>query len=77
MNRTTGWLAFAGAALMLEGSTCRAALIAGFDFQTTSSGGTAVLAATNTPTVFNANVGSGTLYMNGTNGSSSWLQHPS
>jgi hypothetical protein len=47
-------------------------LIAGWDFQTAP--GTVVVAPPNTPTLFNSNVGSGTLYLNGTNGSSSWLQ---
>ncbi|MES2517780.1 MAG: endonuclease/exonuclease/phosphatase family protein [Bacteroidota bacterium] len=47
-------------------------LIAGWDFQT--SPGTAVLVAPNTPKLYNANVGSGTLYLDGTNSSSSWVQ---
>ena len=47
-------------------------IVAGWDFQTTTTGGTAVLASPSTPTVFNANVGNGTLYLNGTEGSSSW-----
>lgn len=47
-------------------------LIAGWDFQTTSNGGTAILAAPNTQTVLQANVGNGTIYLNGTNGSGSW-----
>lgn len=47
-------------------------IVAGWDFQTTTSGGTAVLASPNTQTVFNANVGSGTLYLNGSEGSSPW-----
>jgi hypothetical protein len=49
------------------------ALLAGWDFQTTAGGGTAVIASPNTPTSFAANVGSGNLYLNGTNGSSTWL----
>ena len=49
-------------------------LIAGWDFQTTTNGGTAALASPNTPSLFNANVGIGTLYLNGTNGSSTWSQ---
>ena len=53
------------------GQTTR--LIAGWDFQTTTSGGTAVAASPNTPTLFNANVGSGALYLNGSEGSSAWL----
>ncbi len=47
-------------------------LIAGWDFQTAP--GTAVVAPPNTPVLFNSNVGSGVLYLNGTNGASSWLQ---
>ncbi len=47
-------------------------LLAGWDFQTTTNGGTAMLAAPNTPNVIQANVGNGTLYLNGTNGSSIW-----
>jgi hypothetical protein len=47
-------------------------LVAGWDFQTTTTGGTAVLASPNTQVVFNANVGSGALYLNGLEGSSSW-----
>lgn len=49
-------------------------LIAGWDFQTTTNGGTATAVSPNTPTVYNANVGVGTIYLNGTNGSSSWSQ---
>lgn len=47
-------------------------LIAGWDFQTAP--GTAVVAPPNTPTLFNSNVGSGVLYLNNTNGASSWNQ---
>ena len=47
--------------------------IAGWDFETTSNGGTRVLAATATPKVYIANFGSGTLYLDGTQGSSDWL----
>ncbi len=49
-------------------------LIAGWDFQTTTNGGTAVLASPNTPKLYTANVGTGTLYLDGTNGSSNWVQ---
>ena len=48
-------------------------LIAGWDFQTTTSGGTAVAAAPSCPTTLKANFGSGTLYLDGSNGSSSWI----
>jgi len=48
-------------------------LIAGWDFQTTTTGGTALLASPNTPKVINANFGSGTLYLDGQFGSSDWF----
>jgi len=54
-------------------------LVAGWDFQTTSNGGTAVIAApgtgvaNNTPKVYVSNFGSGTLYLDGSNSSSNWL----
>jgi hypothetical protein len=54
-------------------SSASAALVAAWDFQTTTNGGTAVAAAPNTPSVLVANFGSGTLYLNGTNGASSWV----
>lgn len=47
-------------------------LIAGWDFQTTTTGGTAAAAAPGSPLVYNANFGSGTLFLNGTSGSSVW-----
>ncbi len=48
-------------------------LIAGWDFQTTTTGGTATAASPATPKVYNANFGSGTIYFNGTNNSSNWF----
>jgi hypothetical protein len=48
--------------------------IAGWDFQTTATGGTAAAAAPNTPNLYVANAGAGTMYLNGTNGSSDWPQ---
>lgn len=49
-------------------------LVAGWDFQTTATGGTAVTATDSAqPKLFNANVGSGVLYLDGSNGSSDWL----
>ncbi len=59
------------AALSLAGVQAQV-LVAGWDFQTTTTNGTAVAAPSSTQTVFNANFGSGTLYLNGTNGASSW-----
>ncbi|MFO0963338.1 MAG: hypothetical protein U0625_10610 [Phycisphaerales bacterium] len=47
-------------------------LLAGWDFQTTANGGTASLAIPNTPRVYQANVGSGTMYFDGTHGASDW-----
>jgi hypothetical protein len=47
-------------------------LIAGWDFQTTTTGGLQILGTPNTQTAYPANVGTGNLYLNGTNGSSSW-----
>jgi len=47
-------------------------LIAGWDFQTTSNGGTAA-ASNNAPLLYQANFGSGSLHLNGANGSSTWI----
>ncbi|MGA0848654.1 MAG: DNA/RNA non-specific endonuclease, partial [Chthoniobacterales bacterium] len=48
-------------------------LIAGWDFQTTANGGTAVAGAPATPKIYTANFGSGTIYLDGSNGSSDWF----
>lgn len=48
-------------------------LLAGWDFQTTTNGGTAIAAAPSTPTTIVANFGTGSMYFDGTNGSSSWI----
>jgi len=48
-------------------------LIAGWDFQTTSNGGTAAAVAPGAPSSYIANFGSGTLFLNGTEGSSTWV----
>ncbi len=48
-------------------------LIAGWDFQTATNGGTVVLAAPNSPSSYTANFGTGTLSLNGNNGSSTWI----
>jgi hypothetical protein len=48
-------------------------LIAGWDFQTTTNGGTALVALPDTPKVLDANFGSGTLYLDGQFGSSDWI----
>lgn len=64
-------------AAMLVGSDLRADLVAGWDFQTTTNGGTAAAASPNTPNLFVANFGTGTMFMNGANGSSTWLSQSS
>jgi len=50
--------------------------IAGWDFQTTANtnAGTAAAAAPNTPKLFRSNAGVGTMYLDGTNGASDWVQ---
>ena len=50
--------------------------VAGWDYQTTtnSNGGTAAAASPNTPKLFKSNAGVGTMYLDGTNGSSDWAQ---
>jgi len=48
-------------------------LVAGWDFQTTTNGGTALAVAPSTPTVIIANFGKGTLYLDGSNASSTWI----
>jgi hypothetical protein len=69
----TAILAIVSGFLLLVGTHAQT-LIGGWDFQTTATGGTALnptgLAQ---PTVFNANFGSGTLFLDGTQGSSSWI----
>ena len=50
-----------------------AELVAGWDFQTTANGGTAVAASPNTPKLFVANFGAGALHLNGQNGASDWV----
>jgi hypothetical protein len=59
--------------VILASAPIHAALIAGWDFQTTDSGGTAAAQQPNSPRVYNANFGNGTIYLDGTNGSSDWL----
>ena len=65
---------FAGAMLAMASiSQVRADLVAGWDFQTTTNGGTATAASPNTPKQYTANFGSGGLFLNGQNGSSDWF----
>lgn len=49
-----------------------AVLVAGWDFQTTTNGGTAAAASPGSPLTYVANFGAGTIYLDGTNGSSTW-----
>jgi MYXO-CTERM domain-containing protein len=48
-----------------------AALVAGWDFQTTTNGGTAASSAS-APSSYTANFGAGSLYLDGTQGSGTW-----
>ncbi len=48
-------------------------LIAGWDFQTTTNGGTAAAAAPGSPDLYRSNFGIATLYLDGTSGSSDWI----
>lgn len=59
-------------AIAAVSSSASGALVAAWDFQTTTNGGTAITASPNTQTTLIANFGTGALYLNGTNGSSSF-----
>ena len=72
MNTMT--LLAAGTCAMIAASAANAAMVAQWDFQTTTNGGTAVAAAPATPKLFVANFGSGSLYLDGTNGSSNFFE---
>jgi hypothetical protein len=76
LKRFVGRLAMVAvvALSLLSVNSAHAELLAGWDFQTTNDGGTAVAASPATPKVYVANVGDGTLYLDGTQGSSNWLQ---
>ncbi len=71
MNRTL--IASAVSAAALIASAASATLVAAWDFQTTTNGGTAVAASPATPKSYVSNFGSGTLYADGTNGSSNFF----
>ena len=77
-NMNTMTLLAAGTCAMIAASAANAAVVAQWDFQTTTTGGTAVVAAatgTNantTPKVYVSNFGSGTLYLDGSNSSSNF-----
>lgn len=65
-------LTLAAVAGLVASAQAQLTLVAAWDFQTTATGGTAAAAAPGSPLVYAANFGSGTLYLNGTNGSSTW-----
>ena len=65
---------FAAGLCSVLASTVSAGMIAQWDFQTTTNGGTALLAAPATPKLLVANFGTGSLYLNGTNGSSDFFE---
>ena len=65
---------FAFGLASIVASVASADMIAQWDFQTITNGGTAVAAAPATPKLFVANFGTGTLYLNGTNGSSNFFE---
>jgi endonuclease G len=48
-------------------------LIAGWDFQTATTGGTVIAAAPNTPNLLLSNFGNGQIHLDGTLGSSTWV----
>ena len=64
----------AGVCAAVVAQVANAAMVAQWDFQTTTNGGTAVAAAPATPKLFVANFGTGSLYLNGTNGSSDFFE---
>ena len=65
---------FAAGLCSVLASTVSAGMIAQWDFQTTTNGGTAILAAPATQKLFVANFGAGSLYLDGTNGSSDFFE---
>ena len=74
MKKNTMTLMAAGVCAAVVAQVANAAMVAQWDFQTTTNGGTAVAAAPATPKLFVANFGTGTLYLNGTNGSSDFYE---
>ncbi|MDA1261741.1 MAG: hypothetical protein O3B75_02465 [Planctomycetota bacterium] len=64
---------FAFGLASIVASVASADMIAQWDFQTTTNGGTAILPAPATPKLLVANFGTGSLYLNGTNGSSDFF----
>ena len=79
MKKNTMTLMAAGVCAAVVAQAANAAMVAQWDFQTTTNGGTAAVAAATgsnantTPKVYVANFGSGTLYLDGTNYSSNFF----
>lgn len=71
MTTSANLVTLIGASILA--AQANAAVIAAWDFQTTTNGGTAIAAAPATPKSFIANFGSGSLYLDGTNGSSNFF----
>jgi len=65
---------FAVGLASIVASVASADMIAQWDFQTTTNGGTAVAGAPLTPKLFVANFGTGSLYLDGSNGSSNFFE---
>ena len=65
---------FAAGLCSVLASTVSAGMVAQWDFQTTTTGGTAIAAAPATQKLFVANFGTGSLYLDGTNGSSDFFE---
>ena len=65
---------FAFGLASIVASVASADMIAQWDFQTTTNGGTALAGAPLTPKLVVANFGTGSLYLNGTNGSSDFFE---
>ena len=65
---------FAAGLCSVLASTVSAGMIAQWDFQTTTNGGTAIAAAPATQKLFVANFGTGSLYLDGSNGSSNFFE---
>jgi len=74
MKKNTMTLMAAGVCAAVVAQVANAAMIAQWDFQTTTNGGTALLGAPATPKLLVANFGTGSLYLNGTNGSSDFFE---
>jgi hypothetical protein len=60
-------------AVMTVSASYAQVLVAGWDFQTTTTGGTAPAVSPATPKIYTANFGAGRLYFDGSNGSSNWF----